>query len=360
MKDTMDPSLPEDGQDHRFGLHSWQNVTPDNLDPDMMFNDSNVLSIAMFCVLMVVGATGNITVLSLLMRRGAPRTRINTMLVHLAIADLLVIFLMMPLEIAWAWTVSWKGGEIMCRVMAFCRVFGLYLSSFILICISVDRYYAVLKPLQLSGGMRRGRIMIATSWIISIVCSAPQIFIFHVKAHPEVPDYKQCITYGFLKSTYQELAYSLFNMLAMYGAPLAAFFFCYISILVEIIRRSKDSLDYKMRRSSLGFLGRARSRTLKMTITIVLVFFICWTPYYILSIWFWLDFDSARHVDMRVRRGLFLFACTNSCMNPIVYGAYNVRARAQDSVHRAPTRKDLCSCGETIELPPFSQKNRQK
>lgn len=32
-------------------------------------------------------------------------------------------------------------------------------------------------------------------------------------------------------------------------------------------------------------------------------------------------------VDQRVQRGLFLFACTNSCMNPIVYGAFNIRPR---------------------------------
>lgn len=46
---------------------------------------------------------------------------------------------MMPLEIGWAATVSWRAGNLMCRVMAFFRTFGLYLSSFILVCISVDR-----------------------------------------------------------------------------------------------------------------------------------------------------------------------------------------------------------------------------
>lgn len=33
------------------------------------------------------------------------------------------------------------------------------------------------------------------------------------------------------------------------------------------------------------------------------------------------------HVDQKIQRGLFLFACTNSCMNPIVYGVFNIRAR---------------------------------
>lgn len=102
------------------------------------------------------------------------------------------------------------------------------------------------------------------------------------------------------------------------------------------------------RRSSIDVLGRAKRRTLKMTITIVMAFVICWTPYYVMSIWqvpcsaskskqndnvpffilrYWLDQKSAESVDQRVQKGLFLFACTNSCMNPIVYGIYNVKLR---------------------------------
>ncbi|KAF4527498.1 hypothetical protein B566_EDAN015435, partial [Ephemera danica] len=105
----------------------------------MRFNEGHVLSIATYSVLLVISATGNITVLSLLLqRRRKAHSRINTMLLHLAIADLLVTFLLMPLEIAWAATVSWRGGDALCRIMAFFRTFGLFLSSFILVCISLD------------------------------------------------------------------------------------------------------------------------------------------------------------------------------------------------------------------------------
>lgn len=56
---------------------------------------------------MVLSSIGNITVLVLLLKRRFKRpSRVDTMLTHLAIADLLVTFIMMPLEIGWAWTVS--------------------------------------------------------------------------------------------------------------------------------------------------------------------------------------------------------------------------------------------------------------
>ena len=45
----------------------------------------------------------------------------------------------MPMEIGWAFTVRWLAGDLLCRVLMFLRVFGLYLSNFILVCISIDR-----------------------------------------------------------------------------------------------------------------------------------------------------------------------------------------------------------------------------
>ena len=47
---------------------------------------------------------------------------------------------MMPVEIGWAATVMWTAGDVLCRVCAFFKIFGLFLSGNILICISLDRY----------------------------------------------------------------------------------------------------------------------------------------------------------------------------------------------------------------------------
>ena len=41
----------------------------------------------------------------------------------------------------------------------------------------------------------------------------------------------------------------------------------------------------ELRRSGAGVLNRARARTLKMTVVMVCVFIFCWTPYYVISMW---------------------------------------------------------------------------
>ena len=37
---------------------------------------------------------------------------------------------------------------------------------------------------------------------------------------------------------------------------------------------------------------------------------------------YWAAKDSFEQVDLRVRKCLFLFACTNSCANPLIYGVF--------------------------------------
>lgn len=294
---------------------------------NMQFNDGHRLSIIVYSILFVFSTIANTTVLRILLKRKRKNpSRITNMLIHLAIADLLVTFLMMPLEIAWSATVSWNAGDAMCRIMAFFRVFGLFLSSFILVCISIDRYFAVLKPLALVALDRREKIMVTSAWIGATICSIPQSVVFHVETHPNATWYTQCVTFHSFPSPTYEVLYSLFGMTMLYAGPLVVIIYSYVAILMEICRRTKNPTGDRVTKSSLPFLSKAKFRTLKMTVIIVLVFFICWTPYHIMCIWYWIDKVSAEKVDERIQKCLFLFACTNSCMNPVVYGIFNIRA----------------------------------
>nr|NP_995639.1 adipokinetic hormone receptor, isoform C [Drosophila melanogaster]AAS64647.1 adipokinetic hormone receptor, isoform C [Drosophila melanogaster] len=323
--------------DHR-DLSNWSNVNDTNgtihLTKDMVFNDGHRLSITVYSILFVISTIGNSTVLYLLTkRRLRGPLRIDIMLMHLAIADLMVTLLLMPMEIVWAWTVQWLSTDLMCRLMSFFRVFGLYLSSYVMVCISLDRYFAILKPLKRS--YNRGRIMLACAWLGSVVCSIPQAFLFHLEEHPAVTGYFQCVIFNSFRSDFDEKLYQAASMCSMYAFPLIMFIYCYGAIYLEIYRKSqrvlKDVIAERFRRSNDDVLSRAKKRTLKMTITIVIVFIICWTPYYTISMWYWLDKHSAGKINPLLRKALFIFASTNSCMNPLVYGLYNIRGRMNNN-----------------------------
>uniref|UniRef100_A0A1A9UXM5 G-protein coupled receptors family 1 profile domain-containing protein n=1 Tax=Glossina austeni TaxID=7395 RepID=A0A1A9UXM5_GLOAU len=330
--------------DHRVLPH-WSNVKNEtngsiHYSPDMIFNAGHRLSITGYSILFVLSLIGNSTVLYLLTKRrlsSRHTSRIDIMLMHLAIADLTVTLLLMPLEVAWSYTVEWKSTDFMCRLMSFFRVFGLYLSSFVLVCISVDRYFAIIKPLKMSTN--RGRLMLLIAWCTSIICSLPQALLFHLGEHPNVKNYYQCVMFDAL-SQFQSIFYNMTTMCAMYACPLITFIYCYGAIYLKIYRESKRMSKgvERFRRSNDDVLCRAKKRTLKMTITIVIVFIICWTPYYIICMFYWFDYNTASRFSPLLRKALYLFACTNSCMNPIVYGMFNIRGRRDNNANSSSNR----------------------
>lgn len=146
------------------------------LPPDMQFTSANVLSIVAYSSLFLVSSVANCSILLVLIRRyKKTKSRVNLLLIHLAIADLIVTFLMMPLEIGWAATVMWMAGDFLCRFFSFFRIFGLFLSSNILICISLDRFYAIVCPLSAGKAARNMKFLLCGAWIVSILSAAPQV-----------------------------------------------------------------------------------------------------------------------------------------------------------------------------------------
>uniref|UniRef100_A0A182SXF2 G-protein coupled receptors family 1 profile domain-containing protein n=1 Tax=Anopheles maculatus TaxID=74869 RepID=A0A182SXF2_9DIPT len=114
-------------------------------------------------------------VITLFRSRRHRRSRVSLMICHLAVADLMVAFIMIPLEVGWRITVQWHAGNVACKVFLFMRAFCLYLSSNVLVCVSLDRCFAVIYPLRVSDARKRGKIMLGGAWFIAFVNAMPQV-----------------------------------------------------------------------------------------------------------------------------------------------------------------------------------------
>lgn len=69
-------------------------------------------------------------------------------------------------------------------------------------------------------------------------------------------------------------------------------------------------------------------RTLKMSIVIVICFIVCWTPYYLLGLWYWFFPDDLEgKVSHSLTHILFIFGLFNACLDPIIYGLFTIRFR---------------------------------
>nr|XP_024215229.1 gonadotropin-releasing hormone II receptor-like [Halyomorpha halys] len=151
------------------------NTTIPELPKDLVFNNNHLVVIIVYSILFVIAAIGNLTVFITLVRGRHRKSRISLMITHLSVADLCVTFIMIPLEIGWRITIQWLAGNIACKFLLFLRAFGLYLSSNVLVCVSVDRYFAILHPLRVNDARRRGKVMLLIAWVFSFICALPQI-----------------------------------------------------------------------------------------------------------------------------------------------------------------------------------------
>ena len=169
---------------------------------------------------------------------------------------------MMPLEIGWAASVMWLAGDILCRLFSFFRIFGLFLSSNILICISLDRFYAIVCPLSSGQAASKIKILLIIAWVVSVLSALPQVrlikwnktrlrikilyffqvFIFHVASHPLHKWYTQCVTFGSFPSESWETAYFIFGMVMIYFLPLVVIVLTYSIILLTIYKKSRPGM----------------------------------------------------------------------------------------------------------------------
>lgn len=66
----------------------------------------------------------------------------------------------------------------------------------------------------------------------------------------------------------------------------------------------------------------AKKRILRQTIVIVVTFLGCWTPYVVITLWHQFFPESAKQLNESLSSVLFLFAVSNSVINPFLYGKF--------------------------------------
>lgn len=92
--------------------------------------------------------------------------------------------------------------------------------------------------------------------------------------------------------------------------------------------RKRYDVNHPIRQTNTERSLRAKNRVIRMLFVVVLEFFICWTPVYVLQTWYVLDAKSVRqHVSPMAMNMVHLLSYVSSCCNPITYCFMNKRFR---------------------------------
>ncbi|XP_016405119.1 somatostatin receptor type 3 [Sinocyclocheilus rhinocerous] len=298
--------------------------------PDYAPGVAGILIPLVYIAVCVVGLIGNTLVIHIVLRYSQAESVTNIYILNLAIADELFM-LGLPFLAVQNGLLSWPFGSLMCRLVMTVDAINQFTSIFCLTVMSIDRYLAVVHPLQ-SSRWRQPRVaktVNATVWGVSFVVVLPVVVFAGV-----LQDDGNCSIVWPEPAEVWKAAFIVYTATVGFFGPLTVICLCYLLIVVKV-----RSSGRRVRATSIRRRKSERKIT-RMVVIVVAVFVFCWLPFYVLNI-----------VNLLVLlpgefRGLYYFVVVlsyaNSCANPILYGFLS------DNFKRG-FRKALCRSSRRVE-----------
>ncbi|CAF0839019.1 unnamed protein product [Rotaria sordida] len=299
--------------------------------------------IIFLCIIFVLIVSANISVILQLSCSKKCHSRMSFFLLNLAYADLFVGIIIVTRDIIEKSCIPFGLGSIGCRLTSFIQGTISYNSSYVLVCVSIDRLYAIIRPMDVRTASSTFRYsLIVASWVIAMTFASAQLYLRDIEIIRGMP------VCGNRSDVVNWNAYVYFLFISIYLVPLIVMTVSYVVIIViiwkksSIARKDRTSIerknnsskfrrligakraffsdDHQMESSirnerSLGVIPRAKIKTVKMTLVIVIAFTACWSPYFLLMIMNSLNLIQ-NYLLIRVTSSLCYM---NSLANPLIY-----------------------------------------
>ncbi|XP_026876868.2 C-X-C chemokine receptor type 5 [Electrophorus electricus] len=275
-----------------------------------------------YSIVFLLGIVGNGLLLTVLLQRHACLRITEIYLLHLAVADLLLL-LGLPFAITQVLG-SWVFGDFLCKVMGLLNRLNLVCGSLLLACIGFDRYLAVVHAIS-SLGSRQPRVVHLTCgllWLFSLVVGMPNIVFLSVVSTDHGSSQLQCHFHNHHIHAFNwTIASRFLTHLLCFFLPLVVMSYCYIAVVITL-RRSQQSLQ--------------KQSAIRLAMLVTGVFCLCWLPYNLaLLVHSLVQLNILTEESCEARRALAQslvltesLGYMHSCLNPILYAFVGVRFRS--------------------------------
>uniref|UniRef100_A0A1A9V3H1 G-protein coupled receptors family 1 profile domain-containing protein n=1 Tax=Glossina austeni TaxID=7395 RepID=A0A1A9V3H1_GLOAU len=340
------------------------------------FNSILVSIVLLFVILGTI--VGNVLVCIAVCMVRKLRRPCNYLLVSLALSDLCVAVLVMPMALLYEVLEKWNFGPLLCDIWVSFDVLCCTASILNLCAISVDRYLAITKPLEygVKRTPRRMMLCVALVWLAAACISLPPLLILGNEHVDESGDPTCAVC--------QNFAYQIYATLGSFYIPLSVMLFVYYQIfraarrIVLEEKRAQTHLQHALngtgsptghtnldfgdngqhRHSSYGntslnystcgglstgqgggsgssgLLGSPHHKKLRFQLAkekkasttlgiIMSAFTICWLPFFILALIRPFVESESVHVPQSLSSLFLWLGYANSLLNPIIYATLN-------------------------------------
>uniref|UniRef100_A0A3Q3L490 G-protein coupled receptors family 1 profile domain-containing protein n=1 Tax=Mastacembelus armatus TaxID=205130 RepID=A0A3Q3L490_9TELE len=246
--------------------------------------------------LSVVTVCGNLLVIISIIYFKQLHTPTNSLVLSLAVTDLLVGVLVYPLTMEFSISSCRYNNGLFCKVSSF--DITLCTSSIMnLCCISIDRYYAVCQPLTYRTKINHYAVvvMILVSWTVSVITGNAFSF-------AEVETHSVNVTANIM------------SFIFVFYLPVIIMLCIYLKILL-VAQRQARSIQNTKSGATVSKMERKATKTLAIVMG---VFLMCWFPFF-----FCVTFLSfIMSIPVAVLETLNWLVFSNSMLNPFIYAFF--------------------------------------
>lgn len=278
--------------------------------------------LSLYGIVFTVGVPANLVTIYLTFLEVRNKNVLGIYLLSLSVCDLMYLGTL-P---AWAIYIHsghhWHFGSLACKVTGYIFFNNMYVSIFLLCCVSVDRYIAVVYSLKSRGLRQMKWAAIVTSVVIVAVVLAHMPVFTMAEGETETEMKKRCFEPG--QNTAIVTAFNYTRFVVGFFIPL-----CILLVTNRAILCIVEASD--------GLSSEQKVKVHYLLLAVILLFLVCFAPYHVILLlraisFHFLEksctFDITLYSPYSISLGL---STLNSAMNPILY------VLASDNM-----RKEIC------------------
>ncbi|XP_051780143.1 trace amine-associated receptor 13c-like [Erpetoichthys calabaricus] len=264
---------------------------------------------------------GNLVVIISISHFRQLHTPTNILILSLAVADFLVGVVVMPFMTIQSIETCWYFGEKMCIIYTLV-LSGLTTASMMnLAVIAIDRYLAISNPMMyaIRVSVRLTCFWAVSVWLVTLSYVLTWLFL---NGNPEGPkDFDPCPGDCVFVLN---LTWGTIDLVFTFILPVSVMVILYTRIII-IAKRHVKAISKQQRvhvarkNNNTTAIKKSETKASKTLGIVVLVFLLCWLPFYICTI---LNQFLSYPVPSVVFRAFWWLAFLNSGINPIIYGLF--------------------------------------
>ena len=291
---------------------------------------STVFKTIAYCLVLLLSLVGNSAVIAIVYRDKKMRTITNYWITNMAVSDLIFPLVASPYKIAQiftgnnVWLIKGDIGLALCKITIFLGDVSTAISIQSMVFIAVERFCAVKFPLIVAALQPKMKLFIPMTWLLGSALHSPHFYTARLVSQGGKTF---CIVSWApaFNDIQAHRIYFLSVFVLLYALPLALLIFLYTSIVVQLKKPKVPTWNNEKEGSLRKLREKNNLNILKMSMAVVFVFFICFSP--LIFVACYQLFNAFDCISSNLFFSVFFFAQSYPACNPVVYFIFSINFR---------------------------------